>query len=57
MLAVREIEENQLRAEFLSRLMAGNTQLKIFAERTRMIKVEDIQEFVQAYGRLLPDNA
>lgn len=57
MLAVREIEENQLRAEFLSSLMAGNTQLKIFAERTRMIKVEDIQEFVQAYGRLLPDNA
>ena len=57
MLAVREIKEDELRAETLSRLMAstGSGYLsKIFTGKSRDLKVDDIQAFVIAYRRLVP---
>ena len=57
MLAVREIKEDDLRAETLSRLMAstGSGHLsKIFTGKSRDLKVDDIQAFLIAYRRLVP---
>ena len=57
MLAVREIKEDDLCAETLSRLMAstGSGHLsKIFTGKSRDLKVDDIQAFVIAYRRLVP---
>jgi hypothetical protein len=54
MLAVREIEEDQLRSELLWKLMTdtGNSGLKIFTGKSKELKTKDIRAFTVAYGRL-----
>ena len=53
MLAVREIEEDQLSSELLWKLMAdtGNSGLKIFTGKSKELKTKDIRAFTVAYGR------
>ena len=53
MLAVREIEEDQLSSELLCKLMAdtGNSGLKIFTGKSKELKTKDIRAFTVAYGR------
>ena len=47
MLAVREIEEDQLSSELLCKLMAdtGNSGLKIFTGKSKELKTKDIRAF------------
>jgi len=53
MLAVREIEEDQLSSELLWKLMTdtGNSGLKIFTGKSKELKTKDIRAFTVAYGR------
>ena len=53
MLAVRELTEDELEAPVLSKLMsAAENSGKIFKKRVKVLKDQDIKEFVQAYRDL-----
>ena len=54
MLAVREIQEDKLRAELLLTLMTDTrtSGLRIFTQNIKVLKPNDIQAFTDAYSRL-----